>query len=220
MSAPLGLLRRAALALGDRLFSRGQIHAVEDVFYLSPDEAAALFTDRTHGFDIVIQRKAERAWVLAHPGPASYGREPGPPPPLRGLPEEARFAKEAALWTINRIFAPDAHDNGEGRTLTGIPASPGRYTGPVRIIRSEAEFGWLQAGDVLVCPVTSPVWSVIFPSVGALVTDHGGTLSHPAIIAREYRVPAVVATRAATAQLRDGQVVVVDGTAGTVQVLS
>jgi hypothetical protein len=57
--------------------------------------------------------------------------------------------------------------------LTGIAASPSRYTGPVRIIRSEAEFDRLRAGDVLVCPATSPVWSVLFPSVGALVTDHG-----------------------------------------------
>jgi pyruvate,water dikinase len=60
---------------------------------------------------------------------------------------------------------------------------------------------------------------VLFPSVGALVTDHGGTLSHPAIIAREFRVPAVVATGVGTAKLHDGQIVAVDGTAGTVEVL-
>jgi len=73
---------------------------------------------------------------------------------------------------------------------------------------------------VLVCPITSPVWSVLFPSVGALVTDTGGILSHPAIIAREYRVPAVVATRDATRRLRDGQPVTVDGNAGTVEMAS
>ena len=108
---------------------------------------------------------------------------------------------------------------GRGTVLTGIAASPGRYTGPARIIRSESEFDRLQAGDVLVCPATSPVWSVLFPSVGALITDHGGTLSHPAIIAREYRVPAVVATGVGTTQLHDDQIVTVDGTAGTVEVL-
>jgi rifampicin phosphotransferase len=70
-----------------------------------------------------------------------------------------------------------------------------------------------------VCPATSPVWSVLFPSVGALVTDTGGILSHPAIIAREFRVPAVVATRVSTSQLHDGQVITVDGTTGTVEVL-
>jgi len=68
--------------------------------------------------------------------------------------------------------------------------------------------------DVLVCPATSPVWSVLFPSVGALVTDTGGILSHPAIIAF-----AVIATRVSTSQLHDGEVVTVDGTTGTVEVL-
>ena len=79
---------------------------------------------------------------------------------------------------------------------TGIRHLAGRYTGTVRVIHSEAEFDRLRPGEVLVCPATSPVWSVLFPKVGALVTDSGGVLSHPAIIAREFRVPAVVATRA------------------------
>jgi pyruvate,water dikinase len=82
----------------------------------------------------------------------------------------------------------------------------------------EVEFDRLEVGDVVVCPITSPVWSVVFPSVGALVTDAGGILSHPAIIAREYRVPAVVATGNATSVLRDGQRVTVDGSAGVVEV--
>jgi phosphohistidine swiveling domain-containing protein len=95
----------------------------------------------------------------------------------------------------------------------------GSYTGPVRLIRNESEFGKLRSGDVLVCPVTSPVWSVLFPSMGALVTDTGGLLSHPAIIAREYQVPAVVATGNATTLLRNGQVVTggrYDGAGGAV----
>lgn len=86
----------------------------------------------------------------------------------------------------------------------------------MRVIRTEAEFHKLKSGDVLVCPITSPVWSVLFPSIGALVTDTGGILSHPAIIAREHRVPAVVATGNATRRLQDGQVVIVDGTDGLV----
>jgi phosphoenolpyruvate synthase/pyruvate phosphate dikinase len=82
---------------------------------------------------------------------------------------------------------------------------------------NEAEFGRLRAGDVLVCPITSPVWSVLFPSIGALVTDAGGILSHPAIIAREYGIPAVVATTNGTSVLRDGQIVTVDGANGVVR---
>ncbi len=81
----------------------------------------------------------------------------------------------------------------------------------------EHDFDKLRPGDVLVCPITSPVWSVLFPITGALVTDIGGVLSHPAIIAREYQIPTVVATGEATKRFEDGQVVTVDGTAGTVE---
>ena len=219
ISTPRGLLRRAAQELGRRLASRDQIIAVEDVFFLHPDEARALLADGTSGRQVVAHRKGEYAWALAHTGPASYGPDPGPPPPLDGLPKEARLANEAFMWYMDRILAVNAQGGPGGDMLTGIGASPGRYTGTVRIIRSEAEFDRLRAGDVLVCPATSPVWSVLFPNVGAVVADSGGVLSHPAIIAREFGVPAVVATRVGTTQLRDGQVVAVDGTIGTVEVL-
>ena len=158
----------------------------------------------------------ERAWALAHPGPASYGTDPGPPPSMEALPAPARQAMKALLWGVECIVGP--HRAGESDDgLRGLAASSGCYTGPVRIIRDEKEFGRIRAGDVLVCPTTSPVWSMLFPSIGALVTDTGGILSHPAIIAREYHVPAVVAARQATALLRDGETVTVDGTAGTVE---
>ncbi len=126
---------------------------------------------------------------------------------------------EAMFWLMERILAPDQSGRAQGASSTairGIAVSPGQYTGPARVIASESEFGKLQAGDVLVCPTTTPVWSVLFPSIGALVTDTGGILSHPAIIAREYRVPGVVATGNATKLLRDGQMVTVDGATGLV----
>jgi rifampicin phosphotransferase len=82
----------------------------------------------------------------------------------------------------------------------------------------ETDFGKVRPGDVLVCPITSPVWSVLFPSIGGLITDTGGVLSHAAIIAREYRLPAVVGTGNATSLLVDGQLVTIDGGRGTVQV--
>jgi pyruvate,water dikinase len=219
VSAPLGLLRRTALELGRRLAERGQVAAVADLFFLHAHEARTALLDGTDARHIVARRSGEHAWALAHPGPVSYGRDPGPPPPLRGLPAEARLANEAFLWAISRILGTNTPAGGRDTVLTGIAASPGRYTGPVRIIRSEAEFDRLQAGDVLVCPATSPVWSVLFPSVGALISDHGGTLSHPAIIAREYGVPAVVAAGVGTTELHDDQIVTVDGSAGTVEIL-
>jgi phosphoenolpyruvate synthase/pyruvate phosphate dikinase len=102
--------------------------------------------------------------------------------------------------------------------LEGSGASRGQYTGPVCIIRDETEFHKLQHGDVLVCQITSPSWTFLFPKVGALVTDVGGVLSHPAIIAREYGIPAVVATNNATSVLRDGQIVTVNGSSETVNI--
>ena len=125
---------------------------------------------------------------MANPGPARFGT---PPPPAG---------------------APDA----DHEVLSGVAASPGTYRGEVRIVRDETEFERVWAGDVVVCPTTSPLWSLLFPIIGVLVTDEGGALSHPAIIAREHGVPAVVATRVATTTLCDGQQVVVDGGAGTV----
>jgi pyruvate,water dikinase len=82
----------------------------------------------------------------------------------------------------------------------------------------ETEFSKLRSGDVLVCPTTQPPWSILFPYVGALVTNSGGILSHPAIVAREYQVPAIVATRNATNILQDGQIVTVNGDTGTVMI--
>ena len=165
---------------------------------------------------LVEQRKAEASWIHAHPGPGSYGAEPPPPPSLDALPPEARQANEALQWYTRQILDTARQADRSASTIRGIPASPGHSTGPVRIILDEHDFGKLQAGDVLVCPSTSPVWSVLFPSIAGLVTDAGGALSHPAIIAREYGVPAPLATGDATHRLHDGQMVVVDGRAGLV----
>jgi pyruvate,water dikinase len=219
VSLPLGVARQAFLELGRRLADRGQIAARDDVFFLTFDEARRALSSRSDQHYLVQRRKGERAWIEAHPGPGSYGEDPGPPPSFAALPNEARFAMEALLWFVDRAFETERSSRTQGAgPIDGVAASPGRYRGPVRVVSDETEFAKIQPGDVLVCPVTSPVWSVLFPSIGALVTDTGGILSHPAIIAREYRIPAVVATGNATDILSDGQVVTVDGTAGVVEV--
>jgi pyruvate,water dikinase len=217
VSAPLALARHGVLELGRRLEARGLVNDCDDVFFLEIDEARAALMDGGDRRETVVRRKGEREWVLANPGPPGYGTPPGPPPSFDALPAEAAFVANGVMWLMERIFAVEASQRREpGPSLKGIAAAPGKYKGPVRVIMDETEFDKIRAGDVLVCPVTSPVWSVLFPSVGALVTNSGGILSHPAIIAREYGIPAVVATANATATLKDGQVVVVDGDAGTV----
>jgi pyruvate,water dikinase len=222
-SGPIALVRRAALAVGRQFAERRQVDRPEDVFFLEPAQVRTALRAGTDQHAVVARRRAQRAWVLAHPGPASYGPEPGPPPTFAGMPAEVVRTTEALIWYLDRIIGPpDAADRAPDASgiVRGIGASAGRYTGPARVISGEAEFDRIRAGDVLVCPITSPVWSVVFPSIGALVTDTGGTLSHPAIIAREYRIPAVVATGVATRDLRDGQLVTVDGATGVVEVVS
>jgi len=217
MNTPAALIRYAYLEAGRRLEARQQLKRFTDIFFLEADEVeAALQEDRPYQ-QLVERRQGERAWVLANPGPASYGKRPGPPP-LDALPEESRKSHEAILWSIEQVFAAAASSQRQtdGSALKGIAAAAGTYRGPVRVVRDESEFGKIQPGDVLVCPITSPVWSILFASVGALVTDTGGILSHSAIIAREYRIPAVVATGNATELLRDGQMVTVDGSSGKV----
>jgi rifampicin phosphotransferase len=221
VSVPLAILRYPLLEIGRRLVVRGQLERRDDVFFLTLNEARAALRDRQARRALVTRRRGERAFIEQHPGPATYGKDPGPPPSLEALPAEARFTMTALLWYIDRIFeaAPSSRAQQAGTgVLGGIAASAGRYTGPARVLMDESQFGRLQPGDVLVCPITSPVWSVLFPSVGALVTDTGGLLSHAAIIAREYAIPAVVATGNATTLLRDGQVVTVDGGAGRIEV--
>ena len=224
-SEPLALIRRVAREIGRRLAEVGGLEERDDVFHLEIGEIARSLRVMVAGRSVpdlrsvVAARRAERAWVEAHPGPPSYGEDRGLPP-FHKLPPAARFANEALLWLVERIFAESesAHRQAAGSHLRGIPAATGRYRGPARLLLTEADFPKLKPGDVLVCPVTSPAWSMVFPNIGGLVTDSGGRLSHPAIIAREFGIPAVVATGNATDLLRDGQDITVDGSAGVVEV--
>ena len=105
---------------------------------------------------------------------------------------------------------------GDKDSLKGISGSTGKATGEVCIVTSPAEFGKLKKGDILVCRYTDPEWTPLFTLAAAVVSDTGGALSHAAIVAREYHIPAVLATGRATLQLQDGDQVFVNGTTGEV----
>ena len=104
-----------------------------------------------------------------------------------------------------------------GGVLVGQPASPGRATGPVRIVTDPEEFEQFQAGDVLVARATAPAWTPLFARAAAVVTDGGTLAAHASLVAREFGIPAVVATGDATKRLHNGQVVTVDGAVGVVE---
>ncbi len=214
-NAPSGLLRYTALEIGRRLAERGAIARAEDAVLLEETELRTALRGRLRDMrDLVAKRRAERAWVIAHPGPPSFGKAPSPPD-LRGLPRALRHITCAVLYFLE-LSQPVA-EAPEG-ALAGVPGSPGLHTGPARVIHKESEFSLLRPGDVLVCPITSPAWSVLFAQAGAVVTDGGGVLAHAAVIAREYAIPAVLATGDATRRLRNGEIVTVDGTAGLVRI--
>ncbi len=103
-----------------------------------------------------------------------------------------------------------------GDVLKGIAASPGSVTGKARVISGPNEFAQMQQGEILVARITTPAWTPLFALAAGVVTDVGGPLSHSSIVAREYRIPAVLGTGAATERLRTGQHVTVDGDAGIV----
>ena len=103
--------------------------------------------------------------------------------------------------------------------LRGVPASPGTVEGRARVVLSPAQIPEVGTGEILVCPATAPAWAPVFAHVGAVVSDVGGTMSHAAILCREYGIPAVLGTGHATRRVATGDLVRVDGAAGTVTIL-
>ncbi|MER7003213.1 PEP/pyruvate-binding domain-containing protein [Dactylosporangium sp. NPDC000555] len=112
--------------------------------------------------------------------------------------------------------AAEAGRDSAAPLVTGVPSSPGRARGPARLVRSVDEFSSVRHGDILVCRTTDPAWTPLFRLAAAVVTETGGVLSHAAIVAREFGIPAVVGAGDAMTSLTDGAPVTVDGTAGTI----
>ncbi len=214
---PASLIRYRLLEIADRLMHRRVIGQPDDVFYLTLDEAKSFLQDRdpSGAITVVRTRRAERAWTAAHPGPLLIGGVPTFPD-TSWLPTAVRWIADASAWNFGKWTSP-AREHRSDLVLTGLPSSAGRHRGPVRIVRDQRDFHRVLPGDVLVCPITTSAWGILFSTAGALVTDHGGVLSHPAIAAREHGVPAVIGTGEGTRRLQDGQIVIVDGSAGTVE---
>ena len=137
--------------------------------------------------------------------------------------EWALDGDEVTVLQSRPITAPVSHqDQAPGRSATeadrliGLGASPGTANGPVRLIWSLDDLPRVTAGDVLVCRTTSPAWTAAMLRSAAVVTEVGGLLSHAAIVAREFRLPAVVGVANAMTELHDGVQVEVDGSSGAI----
>ncbi|MHA6617090.1 PEP/pyruvate-binding domain-containing protein [Pseudonocardia sp. DLS-67] len=188
----LPALRHAVLEMGRRLAAAGVLRDGDDVLHLRLGELEELGDPATlPPADVERVRAAVRS-------------------------RAARRAELAGVPLIApSVLFPDRAAAGDA-LVTGTPASGGRASGPVRVIREVADFGQLRSGDVLVCPYTNPSWTPLFQRAAAVVVDTGGSGSHAAIVAREYGIPAVMGSAIGTSVLVDGRVVTVDGDSGRV----
>jgi phosphohistidine swiveling domain-containing protein len=184
--------RRLLLELGRRWTERGLIAQREDVFFLGLDELADVARSPRPLHEVIEERRAEFE--------ANKGRTW--PDIIRGGEELSAEGREPA-------------EVSEGQ-LGGLAASPGVGTGVARVIRNPEEFRKLDNGDILVAPFTNPIWTPLFAIAGGVVTEVGGMLSHGAIVAREYGLPAVMGVPGATELVPEGRTVTVDGNKGIV----
>jgi pyruvate, water dikinase len=208
---------------GALLARNGFLEDGEDVFQLTRYEVASaldelVLTWATGGVPLGPQHwppiVARRKDIL------SRLSEWTPPPAIGVTPEAVTDPMVVMLWGVTTARVQEwARQQEGGSVLTGAAASPGVVEGPARVVKSVDQIADVRDGEILVCGSTSPAWAPIFSKIGATVTDVGGVMSHAAIVAREYGLPAVVGTGRATAAIRTGQTIRVDGSDGTVTLL-
>ena len=227
-----GLMRRAILAAGKRLVEQGDLHQAEQLLDARLSEMIDLLNGDKQLKSLIADRYQKRTARKISDAPLWLGAKPPAPPPVDWLPRRAQRVARAMDGYMKNLFEPAALlagvENGDQLqpeppssdeqpgVLRGAAAGAGVYQGPARIVRSADDLAKVIAGDVVIAVSTSPAFNVILPLAAALVTDRGGLLSHAAIVAREYGIPAVVGARGATDRFSDGELVQVNGDRGEI----
>lgn len=209
------VLRPFALTLGHRLTERRILRSADDVFYLTSEELGLAIRSV-----LTIDRLPDAHRKAHYPNGVS----------MLGLAEKVNHRRILRTRRMNLNppklipgpppWAPltsTAETEQPRNLLVGSPVSPGKVTGEACVIRSVEDFAQVRQGSILVCPTTTPAWTAIFPQIIGLVTDIGGILAHGSIVAREFGIPAVLGLVYATQRIQDGQMITVDGSAGTVE---
>jgi pyruvate,water dikinase len=195
-------LRSLAVRVGRRLVRDGAFDDPEDVLYLGRDEVADVIREPRDLRPLIVERRAaHRHWLSVEPPKIIGKKDEGV-----GAPEPDRFEGVQVEST-------------EANVLRGTGASQGIVRGPARVALSNLDFPRIRPGDIIVCPSSNPSWVPVFTIAGGLVTNTGGVLSHAAVVAREFALPAVVGVADATRTISDGQTIEIDGTQGTVRLL-
>lgn len=195
-------VKRLLLLLGGKLAGRGLLDCADDLFFLLPDEIRMMIDD--------LPREPRKDWKrLVASRRAEWARHAG-----------AEVPDVVTGRTVRSQAGEGAPAAGAGEALKGMPISAGYAEGPVRLIRSPQDLQKVTSGEILVLPVIDPGMAPLLGLAAGLVIEMGGMLSHGAIIAREYGVPAIANVRQATRLLKDGDRVAVDATAGEVKWLA
>jgi pyruvate,water dikinase len=203
-------VRQVLLAIGRKLVASGDLDAPDDVVYFRYNELR-IFMGNPAGMDgraIVAKAKAARETAYTFRPKEWVGTV---------------TATQLAFPYLNLWGFPDKFYRKESTVagqINGIGGSPGVVEGIARVVLHENQFDDVRAGDILVCQMTNPAWVVLFTKIVGLVTDAGGTVSHPAVLSREFGIPAVVGTSVATEQIKNGDRVRINGTTGLVEILS
>jgi len=190
-------IRRMLGELGKRLTAGGAIPCAEDVYWLEAQELDALAVllekgEALKNFSAEIESRKAKWEAMRHVTPPNT------------LPQKT--------W-VSKFYA---NNEQSGNTIKGFGASAGKVTARACVMLGPEDFNRMQPGDVIVAGITTPAWTPLFARASAIVTDIGGPLSHSSIVAREYGIPAVLATGVGTRRVKDGQIITVDGSAGIV----
>lgn len=202
-------VRLVLIAIGEKFVEMGALDKADDVVMFRYNQLRAFIgaPDSMDGKAI-----AAAAWAKWH------AAEKIQPKDWVGTATETQLAfPYLGLWGFpDKFYRSQEKVAGQ---VAGIAGSPGVVEGVARVVDSEAEFDSLQVGEILVCQMTNPAWQVLYGKIIAVVTDAGGTISHPAVLAREYGIPAVVGTSTGTYDIKTGDRIRVDGNDGVVTIL-
>jgi pyruvate,water dikinase len=211
---------------GALLARHGFLLDSEDVFYLRHGEVRTALEElrwswSTAGSGVALGPGHWPPIVARRKSIHDSMREWAPPPVLGLVPEAITDPVTIMLWglTTERIEEWRTQSDDRSGVMAGLAASPGIVEGLARVILRVDQLGELEEGEILVAPSTAPSWTPVFGRIAAAVSDIGGVMSHAAIVAREYGLPAVVGAAGATKRIKTGDRLQVDGTAGTVTIL-
>ena len=188
------IYKQALLKEAEQLVHAGVIHEKEDIYYLTFEELHEVVRTNTPDYQIISKRKDEHKLY-------------------------EKLTPPRVMTSDGEIIAGKyKRENLPAEAIVGLPVSSGVVEGRARVIlnREDAD---LEDGDILVTSFTDPSWTPLFVSIKGLVTEVGGLMTHGAVIAREYGLPAVVGVENATKLIRDGQQIRVNGTEGYVEIL-